>query len=537
MRKWTALLLAAAMACSLAACGGKTEAPQSESSGGSSTVAASEAQTAEEGEKTLKVGTMNVLGTFLPGNSSGQCYWGMYLIYDYLFDYDADGTATSQILDDWYYEEDGSTFVMVLKDGITFANGDKMTGEDVLFSIQTLVDRETKNAAWYSTIDFEASSVGEDGLTVTLVNTKPFGPGITGSGTIFVLDKSWCEEKGFDNIDDWTKAPNGSGPYEVVEYATDAHATLKVRDGYWGDFEPVADTVVINHYADVSALYMALETGELDIALNIAGTDYSRALEDDKVNEYVVQEGENIMLVFDNANQYLSDKNLRLAIAHGVNWEEVAESAVGKDMAKVGTSAVTSMSPYYVNVGAYEYDPEKAKQYLEAAGYKSDGSTQLNLTMNTVDQAVKKNAATVIQYYLQELGINLTVNYTDFPTAVSKWKNPGGTDINFQDTDTGSPLVGEPYASLRYFPAGMERFPVARIEDETFLKLFDEANYTTDIEVRKEKYAELQKYVKEEAFFIPLYESVKAIAYNPETIEECGLQSAIAANLRNVVMK
>ena len=55
--------------------------------------------------------------------------------------------------------------------------------------------------------------------------------------------------------------------------------------------------------------------------------------------------------------------------------------------------------------------------------------------------------------------------------------------------------------------------------------------------MRKEKYAELQQYVHDRAMIIPLYESVDAVAYNPEKIESVSLHSAVSANLRYVTLK
>ena len=69
------------------------------------------------------------------------------------------------------------------------------------------------------------------------------------------------------------------------------------------------------------------------------------------------------------------------------------------------------------------------------------------------------------------------------------------------------------------------------------MTLYKEANYTTDDDVRKEKYAELQQYVHDHAMIIPLYESVDAVAYNPEKIESVSLHSAVSANLRYVTLK
>ena len=541
MKKLGALLLAAALVMSMTACGGgnkNTGEGTAASAGESSTNAGTKAGTkagGSGGEKTLNVGTINVLGTFMPGSENEVCHWGCYLVYDYLFYYDEDNNPFSDILKEWHYEEDGTTFVMECRDDVYFANGDQMTGDDVLFSIKTLVDRETNQAAYYATVDWDKSYVSEDGFTVYLANTQEFGPGIINMGVVYLLDQSWCEETGFDNIDPWLNAPNGSGPYEVAEYVTDSYVTLKRRDSYWGEFTG-ADTVKINHYAEDSAMYMALETGEIDLALNIAESDYSRALTDDKIAVMTTHEGENILLALDNNNQYMKDENVRLAIAYGVNWQDVAESARG-ELAEVPGSIITSVSPYYKDTGVYEYDLEKAKQYMEAAGYVTDGSTvNFTLNMTTVDQAVKTNAATVIQFYLQQLGINLQMNFTDFPTAFSAWLTEGGTDLNFQDSDTGS-VCGEPYISLRFFPAELATFPFAAISDETFVTLYKEANYTTDDDVRKEKYAELQQYVHDRAMIIPLYESVDAVAYNPEKIESVSLHSAVSANLRYVILK
>ena len=541
MKKLGALLLAAALVMSMTACGGGnkntgegTAAPDGERSTNAGNKAGTKAGESG-GEKTLNVGTINVLGTFMPGSENEVCHWGCYLVYDYLFYYDEDNNPFSDILKEWHYEEDGTTFVMECRDDVYFANGDQMTGDDVLFSIKTLVDRETNQAAYYATVDWDKSYVSEDGFTVYLANTQEFGPGIINMGVVYLLDQSWCEETGFDNIDPWLNAPNGSGPYEVAEYVTDSYVTLKRRDSYWGEFTG-ADTVKINHYAEDSAMYMALETGEIDLALNIAESDYSRALTDDKIAVMTTHEGENILLALDNNNQYMKDENVRLAIAYGVNWQDVAESARG-ELAEVPGSIITSVSPYYKDTGVYEYDLEKAKQYMEAAGYVTDGSTvNFTLNMTTVDQAVKTNAATVIQFYLQQLGINLQMNFTDFPTAFSAWLTEGGTDLNFQDSDTGS-VCGEPYISLRFFPAELATFPFAAISDETFVTLYKEANYTTDDDVRKEKYAELQQYVHDRAMIIPLYESVDAVAYNPEKIESVSLHSAVSANLRYVILK
>ena len=130
MKKLGALLLAAALVMSMTACGGgnkNTGEGTAASAGESSTNAGTKAGTKageSGGEKTLNVGTINVLGTFMPGSENEVCHWGCYLVYDYLFYYDEDNNPFSDILKEWHYEEDGTTFVMECRDDVYFANGD-----------------------------------------------------------------------------------------------------------------------------------------------------------------------------------------------------------------------------------------------------------------------------------------------------------------------------------------------------------------------------------------------------------------------------
>ena len=535
MKKLTALLLALAMVFALASCGSGSSSQGTDSA---TDPARSSAESSETGDGTapesLTVGTGNVLGTFLPWSENETCHWGCFLVYDYLFYWDENGEVYSDILKDWYYEEDGTTFVMECRDDVYFSNGDQMTGEDVMFSIQNLVDRGTNAASYYATVDWNNSYVSDDGFTVYLANSREFGPGIINMGVVYLLNKSWCEETGYDAVDPWIKSPCGSGPYEVVDYVTDSHVTMQLRDDYWGDFSNGAQTVTINYYADKSAMYMALEGGEIDIALNIDESDYSRAVNDENIGVTVTHEGDVILFAMDTTNnEYLADENVRQAIAYGVNWQEVAEAARG-ELAEVATSCLTQVSAYYKDVGAYEYDFEKAKSYMEASGYTVDGSTiNFTLSMVTVDQAVKSNAGTVIQYYLQQLGIDFQTEYTDFPTAIGYWLEPGGTDCNFQDTDTGS-VCGEPYFALCTFAQETGTLPACVINDPTFNELFDKGSYSTDEATRAEAYGELQQYVHDHALIMPIYESIDAVAFNPEVIKSVNFHSAVGANLRFV---
>jgi ABC-type transport system substrate-binding protein len=105
--------------------------------------------------------------------------------------------------------------------------------------------------------------------------------------------------------------------------------------------------------------------------------------------------------------------------------------------------------------------------------------------------------------------------------------------MNFQDTDTGS-VCGEPYRALSNFAEGYGMLPACVVSDEKFNELFQEGSFTTDESQRAAAYKDLQEYVHDHALFIPIYESIDAVAFNPQVVSSVNFHSAVSANLRFV---
>lgn len=529
MKKLFALILALAMVLSLAACGGGG-ANSSAGTPSNSSGATPNEPSSEDGEVVLKVGTSDNMGSFLIGGNSGSNYRGLYLVFDSIFYFDENKEPYSNVLEDWYYEDD-CTFVMKLKDGIYFSDGEKMDAEDLLFSVFVYAQSGSNWAGLYAAYNEEKSYVSEDGMTAYLVSDVPFGPGLF-QANLPIYSKDWAAEVGFDS-ELWMTNPVGSGPYVCTDYQTDASCTLEKRDDYWDDtYENEIDKYIIYYYKEDSTMYVDLETGAIDLACNISNSDYARGAAGETKNVAVEQLmcGDVIFLNFDvDDNEYLADPKVREAIAYGVNWMEVAQASRG-DMATAATSIIAADSPYHADMGAYEYDAERAKAALAESSYAGQ---EISLYLVNLNEEVKDEMATVLQYYLSQLGINMTFEDFDFPNALTQWLEVGGTDVTFQDSDTGS-VTGEPFVSLRFMMEGYGSFPVCTINDETFADLALKAIQTVDEAERLDYYTQLQQYSYDNYLMIPIFNACDAIAYRTDVISYTGISNPTDVNLRNI---
>lgn len=534
MKRILSLLLALCLLFALAACGteSKSETTTTAPAEDAAKPAAEETAAESSFDGTLRVGISDSLGNFLKGSSMGENYLGNFLVYDCIFYHDTETKEVySDVLEDWYYEDD-LTFVMKLKDNVYFSNGDQATAEDVLFSFTNYAERNAMTASIFATID-AAACYCEDDMTAVVKFTTPWGPGVTTVDPP-LFNKSWCEEVGWDS-EDWMNDPCGSGPYKVTEYVTDSHATLTLRDDYWGDestYNPAIKTVTINYYPEISTLFIDLQTGALDLALNIAEADYARGLDGidgitvDRISTFEVE-----FLCMDEKNEFLSNENVRKAIAHGVDWSVVADAGFGT-LCDPATSIINSRNPYYKEQEGFAYDPELAKEYLDASGFKPE---DISFTFVAMADADQQNMAEAMQFYLSELGITLNLEFYDFGTALQTWMSEGGTDFNFQESATGSPSA-ETYISLNALMQGYTPFAVTSVEDATFNELASAEMGTINTDERMDYAHQLQDYNQEHCLVIPMLEGYYAYAYNSSVIASCDFDSAIAANLRNVTL-
>jgi peptide/nickel transport system substrate-binding protein len=537
-QKIFALLLSVAMLATLAACGTKTDPSPSTPPATSSDAPDSSAPPDSAAPKSgyidiLNVGSNEGYGYLLWGSSissNGPCF---YLIYDPIFYFDTEtNQVASDILESFDFKDDGNTLVMELRDDIVFSNGEKATGEDLLYSFTSNAE-EARGSVFmttnYANLDFENSYA--EGNTVYLKSdgTVSMVMKIGGFVVMPLMCKSWCEQVGWE-AEEWYSGPVGSGPYEVTNYVTDNYYLFTLREDYWDIDEASfpAKQIRFTYYPEASTMYMDLENGAIDIALAMDSGDYTRALSDDKIGVELVPGEISSWLVFDIEESPFSDINLRKAVAHGVKWDEVATAGKGV-LWDEADSSIPDDLPAYISVGQYKYDPELAKEYLAKAGYAPG---ELKLYMITPSNGTSSKSCTVLQEYLRVIGIELEFDALEMSQIIQA--RPQGTgDLDFyamnQDNSARSAL--SIFNDLRSTARPKN---CQTITDKTVDELLDKASKAKTTEEANGYFKELQQWIYDTYRLVSYLDNVDSIAFNKSVIVSANTLNRKFSNLRNI---
>lgn len=445
-----------------------------------------------------------------PSSSITEDFICQSMVYDKLFEIDEyTGEYTSRVLDSYKWADD-VTLVMTLKDGIFFSDGKQMTGEDVLFSLENYVlqGEATDKYSYYQHIDFEASSISDDGMTVSLVWTMPYGPAQR-QLNCSIMQKEFTEAHN-DSDEIWYTAPVGSGPYEITDCVINSYVTFSLREDYWNsDYSYDAAEITLKFYSDETAMYVDYQSGNLDALYNISTTvaEQIEAAGGSQGSVQYISNNDVSLIILNEDNEFLSDPAVREAIAYALDMDYITEIAYGI----LGTTAYShyaSTFDCYVKQDGYEYNIEKAKQLLADAGY-SEG--EITISWVSPDMSPQPSIGEAIQGLLSMVGINVNVQCYEFATALGMYLD-GNADIMMMTVNGGNP-TGEPDQCLSAFSASAP-FICMSIEDETYNSYLSTGLTTVDEQARWEAYKLADQWLYDNFNALPLCETLAAIAYN-----------------------
>ena len=390
----------------------------------------------------------------------------------------------------------------------------KADAEDLYFTYYNHYERGS-NYLTSMNIDWDKTEIRDD-LTVAFYCTTPNRAIM--ETVIHLMSKDFADEVGSYESEKWFY-PACSGPYEVVDYAYDDHITLKLRDDYWkrSADEYYVDEYDITYYKDASSLYMELELGNIDLC-EILGSDYSRYMKDDddsrNYNVYLDSSGACFFLNFGfRDNDIWYNKDLRTAIAYGVNWPELGMLIDG-DLYKPANSFIPADSPSYYDAGNWEYNLDLAKEYLEKAGY---GPGELTVKACCMDTPKYKNFGQAMTGYLNNMGINVDFQYADVSAAIANWLEQGNNDLMLK-YNSGGATQHNMYQSVQE-SAWEQGVSWTYIPDEHYQAMYDiledpTVSYEEKIETEKE----MQKYLHDEVLALPISEYALAFGYNSDLL-------------------
>lgn len=522
--KITSLLLAAAMTAGLlAGCGSATS-----SSGSTAETGGTVFQTPETSGTKVEGGNINIAITADPQDINPlyvvdqTSFDVMQALYSPFFEivhgemYYGNGLCENVTSND-----DATEFTLTLKDGLMWDDGEPITADDVVFTMQVLVD-ENQNVPYssYGFIDGQPVQAEKvDDRTVKLILPKSSAGFLGGLSQVYCIPKHIYE--GVENIgdSDLNNNPVGCGPFKFDEYKSGEYIRVVKNDKWFNDVN--LDSITFRIIKDANSANAALASGDLDARL-ISADEYQTVSGYSNVNIYAYNSGRVNAMFLNQSTPALQDVRVRQAIAYGLNKQELCNFAfLSEEYADPAYSILTPDTLYYTEPdNVMDNDPEKATELLTEAG-------QQNLTLRLMYVSTDKteeSQAIYIQSTLANIGITIDLVPTDESTFKNKTKDPTCTDY---DLVLSYYTLGEEPSLYADMITSDSRSNMSHVKDTDLDALWTEGNSTADETKRAEIYAQIQNTINDNMYIYPIAYSngFYAVSKNFGGFDECLLKT------------
>ncbi|QDX91494.1 ABC transporter substrate-binding protein [Brevibacillus laterosporus] len=430
-----------------------------------------------------------------------------------------DGKKTFVLAESSTQSKDFLTYTLKLRDNLTWHDGKKLTANDVVFTLTSILD-EKQHSPQRSLFVLDGKPIQVKKVDDTTVDFVL--PQVSAAFEGALVQVSPIPKHIFENVEDIEKSdknfsPVGSGPFKFKEYKPGEYVTLERFDNYFAG-KSYLDTVTYRITKDNNAANLAMQNGEIQMKL-IDPQDYNKMNDMQMFTLIKYNEGRLVYMAFNLNIDVLKKKEVRQAIAYAIDKNELIHAAYSSlDYAEPAHSLLTPDALYQTKeVTTYDYNVEKAKDLLKKAGVNN-----LKLRLAYVNNNKPQTSqALYLQQKLKDVGIEIELQPLD-PAAFSNKSQ----DMKNKDYDLsfGGYIMGyEPDAYKSLF-VSTEAFNYSHYNNKEFDELWSKAAVEIDTSKRADMYKKIQQTVADD---VPIY----PIAY-PKSIIAIdkrfgGLQEAV----------
>lgn len=536
MKKVGSLLLAVLMVLSLAACG-KTPAEPTQIL---STQPSTETPTTEATEPastyaidTLTVGTTAAIETAVFGEynfdmlASGVS--GLPLVYQ-------DTKGEYHPLLATYATEDAATWTYTIQDGMTWSDGEPVTAEDILFTLQydqangsANFEAQTGEDGKVTEAKYTGYTLSDDKMSIFLTLASPNVRELSNMTSFRIMPKHVYEDK-----DTVTEAEGRitCGPYVLESFNKEAGTITFAVNEYYPQ-KPNVEKIVYQLFGNEDTMYLALQQGDIDMvwaySTGVAGT-YQDVLSTDTNVSLVNVAAANApaVLAFNNAKGLFSDENLRQAVSYALDYDAF-KTYFGSAYAEIPNRGfVPSTTVGYTDTEKLTTDTAKADEYMKAAGYteknadgfyvNADGAAAaFTLTVNAAKET-HVGYAEMIKTQLEAFGIQVNLDAVDKDAYNAKTSNKfSENNITMEAAIYGYTAagmgMGNGLGSI-YVDGNHAVQGGCQVFDEAFSSILDELKAAKTIEEYYTGAAKLQDYYAAHMPLIALYWDNMMLAYS-----------------------
>lgn len=445
--------------------------------------------------------------------------------YETLVEYDAADLSklSGGVAESWTFSADNKTITFKLRSGVTFASGNPLTANDVVYSFTRVVKADKTPAFILKQFGWTADNVGSmikavDDQTFEMKIAVDYAPSlvlnILSSVNASVVDSKTVmenEKDGDFGLAYLKDKSEGSGPFVLKAWKPNQTVMLQSNPSY-RQGEPAMKRVVLRHVPEAASQRLLLEKGDVDIASNLPG-DQIKAVETNP--DIAVSRNNttrNLYIGLSQSVDAFTKPKVREALKYLVDYKGMTESLLKGEF-----TVLQSFWPsgFYASVdeNPYTYDVEKAKALLAEAGYK-DGFS-FKLSVRNVSPAI--DIAQAVQQSMSVAGIKMEILQTDQKQFITAYRGR-----QFEAAlGTWEPDFLDPHANAATFALNTDNGPDASTKtvawrnswkDDAINAMTEAAVREPDDKKRVEMYKELQHKVITEGPYIGLVQRTSQVA-------------------------
>lgn len=487
---------------------------------------------------TTDAGTPVKGGTIVYGHEQEPpCLYGGWLqeayldrnILDSLVTEADDGSIKPWLATSWKVSNGGRTYTFTLKPGVTFTDGTPLNAQAVADNF-AYWEKGGNSTAKVSMDPYFQSAKALDATHLQVQLSKPYLPFLTLlSQAYFGVQSPTALKRGAQaNCAD----PIGSGAFKVKVWKHGQEVVL-VRNPHYTSWPATAkhkgpalvDEVDWKFLPDEVERWSSLTTGESNVIYDVPTVDWQTAKQNYQLTQYITP-GKPVSLYMNTVKGVFTDKRVRQAFAYGANRKAAVESAFHGVIPYEGNPSVSQATPGYdaAVANAYAYDPAKANQLLDeagwtarnAAGYRTKDGKELDVRLPyPAGSVVTSEGATLLQVLQQQwkhVGFHVTlVPETQAETFSGKFSGPDAYDA--QPWYWTSPsaailwIVWRP--NTKADPNGNNE---SFYNNPQLSKLIQAGNTATTTAKADQEYGKAQQLIQDEAAAVGLYAQTSSIA-------------------------
>ncbi|MBP3651234.1 MAG: peptide ABC transporter substrate-binding protein [Clostridia bacterium] len=301
------------------------------------------------------------------------------MVYESLVTIDDNGIPQPLLAETWSETGGGNTWTFTLRENVTFSDGTPLTAADVAASgnyILNLANADVADKGFYQNIRYMVSSFDAPDDRTVVVKAKRDYYGVLYSMTFPVVHASQVE----------VASPLGTGPYVISAFSPGSYLWLAANENWW-QMEPQVKEIMANLYPSNKELITAYEYGQVDTAItrSVAAAQYKSGINSLSI-AYSTRQLE--VLLLNNGAFEFEDVRVRQAVRYAINKNLIAQNVYMGMTINTNTPVPPDNWMYYDQESTFTYNPQKAIQLLEEAGWTdTDGDN----VMDRVVDGKKRN--------------------------------------------------------------------------------------------------------------------------------------------------